>query len=1028
MNQKMKKCIKCLIIIGVMILFPASIIAQNTVRGTVKDAGDGSALPGVNISVKGTTRGIFSDENGNYQIQASASETLVFSYIGYVTQEFVVGNRTQLEVQLAADLINIDEVVVVGYGVMRKSDLTSSITKVSGETIQAMKTGNVGNALQGLAPGVLVISGSGVPGNEPTVMIRGITSINLSSSPLYVIDGMPMSTSINHLNPADIESIEVLKDASASAIYGSMASNGVIMITTKKGIVGKPTFNTEIIYGFQMMKPVYEMANVQEYVEAMNLSYRNANLTIPFPDVSQYANRKATPWWDTGISKTSPELNANFSVRGGTDLHKYSVSLGYYQQDSFYKLTPQNASWQRFTARITNDFNFAKWISAGFMLNPRFEGSGTPSNWGDYLTIDPITPIYKPAEQLTGDENEFSVYGRSDLSYVYNPVASNKRYFNRNRNIGLSGNAYIDLKPIPELVFKTYLGYDYRFQFRDQFQPDYSIDPAHEKLEVNRVERWHNLRSMYSWQNTLTWLKSFDQNNVTVMIGNTMDRSENRTLNGSRDGLPNNSEPLRELTAGTLNPSVDGNTEVTRALLSYFGRVNYNYANRYLLTATMRRDGSSKFMTRNKWANFPSASIAWQLGNENFMQSASDVVNILKLRAGWGQVGNDGIPSSVYESLLSSNYYVYNEAFVNQTWIRSLKNEDIKWETVEDISFGVDFGLWQNKWSGSVDYYVKNTKDMLFQKPYPLYSGFPSTATIWTNVGSMRSKGFDISISHRNNIQDFKYNVTLNFTTFDVEVTKMASETTVLYGAAITNSNVMRTKTEVGDEPGYFWGYKTDGIFQSEAEVNAHVNSQGALLQPRAKPGDIRFVDWNGDGAVNGDDRTKLGSPWADFTAGLNINLEYKGFDLMAHFYGSYGNELSNWDVTNGLHNGNSGTNFIKGITQKAWNGEGTSNRIPILKRSDDNENYIRFSSLHVEDGSYLRMKSLQLGYTLPKRLTNQLGVSRARIHVSGQNLLTLTNFSGTDPEIAGGTLSFGFAGWTYPQLKSILFGVNVSF
>lgn len=1008
-----------------------------TVVGTVSDE-SGNPLPGANVFVKGTMRGVSTDVNGKYQIQVTSSETLVFTYIGYITQEIEVGSRTQIDVRLAEDLLNIDEVVVVGYGVMRKSDLTSSITKISGESVQSMNTGDVSSAMQGLAPGVLVISGSGSPGAEPTVMIRGITSINLSSAPLYVVDGMPMSTSINFLNPADIENIEVLKDASASAIYGSLASNGVIMITTKKGLAGKPKFSAEVSYGIQLMKQPFEMADVSEYVRAMNSSFTNSEMS-PLTELSDPSllNRAATPWWDTGIAKMASQVNANISVRGGNDFSKYSAGISYYEQESFYKLAPREGKWQRFSARVTNDFNFAKWLTAGYMFNPRFQSSGSPGNWGDYLRIDPITPIYKPAQELTGDENEFSIYGRSDLSYIWNPVAANKRFFDRDRNLTLAGNAYIDLKPLPGLVFKSLLGYDYRFRYRDQFEPNWVIDGAHEKADINQVSRNHDLRSMFSWSNTLTYMGSYKKHNYTAMLGNTMDRVENRTMSGSRQGIPNNSEPLREISAGTLNHNVSGNTVIDRALIGYFGRVNYNYDNRYLLTATMRRDGSSKFMQRNKWANFPSVSVAWHLGNENFMKSI-DEINILKLRAGWGQVGNQGIPSAVYESLLSGSgndgFYVYQENSVNRVHISSLKNEDIKWETVEDTSFGIDFGLWKNKLSGSIDYYIKNTRDMLFQKPYPLYSGFPSSAQIWTNIGTMRSKGWDLALTYRNSIKDFKYSATLNFTTFDVKVTQMASDTPI-YGAAITNTTVYRNVTEVGEEPGYFWGYVMDGIFQTQAEVDAHVNKEGVALQPYAKPGDVRFLDTDKDGRISGNDRKKLGSPWADFTAGLNINLGYKGFDLMMHFYGSYGNDIANYDVTNGLHNGTNGANFIKGINEKAWHGQGTSNRIPILRRSDVNESFYKFSSLHVEDGSYLKLKNVQLGYTLPSNLTKDLGISGVRVYLSGQNLLTFTKFTGVDPEVSGGgrddgftSRAFGFAGWQYPQLRTFIFGINFNF
>ena len=1019
----MKQYFKYLILWG-MIFFPASLLAQTMLKGTVTDAGDGSTMPGVNIHIKGTTRGVITDATGNYQIEASASDVLVFSFVGYITQEFAVENRTQIDVQLESDIISIDEVVVVGYGVTKKSDLTSSIVKVKGDDLRTMSTGNATIALQGKAPGVQVVAQGGQPGAVPKVFIRGFTSLNLTTDPLFVVDGMPRGNDINFLNTNEIESIEVLKDASASAIYGSLASNGVIMITTKKGIAGKPVFNVDMTYGLQLMKQPVDMCNVPDYITFMNTSYANAGLG-QILDPALYAGREATDWWNACVRKSSPQMNASIGIQGGTEKHRYSVSVNYYQQDSFY----EKGSWNKFTARVSNDNDFAKWISAGFTLAPRYERSGWPgaasltdmSNvWVSSMRIDPITPIYKPADELTGDENEYSIYSFSDLSYVWNPVAIIKRHFNKIENSALGGTAYIDIKPISGLVFKSMIGYDFRLYQRNDFIPNYVSDAAHDKRDQNQVYREHNLYSSYSWQNTLTYMTSFDRHHLTAMVGTTADRNKESLLNGSRDALPNNSDVLREINAGTTLHNVNGSSAMN-SLLSYFGRVNYNFDRRYYLTATYRRDGSSKFMPNNKWATFPSASAAWQISNEDFMKSLSDIVNSLKLRVGWGQVGNQNLLATIYEARLGMNYYVSNGAPVNTAVIQTNKNEDIKWETVEDINFGVDFGLWQNRLSGSVEYYVKNTKDMIFRRSYPYYSGFPQNAQIWSNVGSMRSKGFEFLLDYKDNVQDFRYNVTLTFTTFNVTATTLPDGSKILYG------DNEKTRTEEGMDPGYFYGYKADGIFQNWTEINAHTSEHGDLLQSAARPGDIRFLDLNGDGVLNGEDRTKIGSPWADFTAGLTIALEYKGFDLLANFYGSYGNDLV-YQTKNDLYNGISGHNHAADILQKAWHGEGTSNDIPILSRNDPNQNFVRFSSFYIEDGSFLRMKNLQLGYTLPGKLTGNWGISRLRFYVSGQNLWTLTKFSGIEPEIGGNVLNFGFTGWNYPVLKSVHFGLNLNF
>ncbi|MDR1763455.1 MAG: TonB-dependent receptor [Dysgonamonadaceae bacterium] len=1009
---------KYLILILLTVISLAVNAQQKSVSGRVISAENSEPLAGVSVVIKNNPSvGTSTDLSGNFRISASPADVLLFSYLGYSTKEQAVGAQTVFDIVLESDLKSLDEIVVVGYGVAKKSDLTSSISSIKGDALSSMTVGNVTQSLQGKVAGVQVVAGSGAPGSTPKVLIRGFSSLNLSTDPLYVVDGVPMGTNVNFLNPNEIESMEVLKDASASAIYGSLASNGVIMVTTKRGIEGKPVFNAELTYGIQTMKSPYQMTNAQNYVKYMNSAFVNGGLTELF-NASEYASAPTTDWWGNTVNSSSPQMNAGISVQGGSQAYRYAASVNWYQQDDFYK--NGGDGWKKFTARISTDFKFSKYVSAGLMFNPRRETWGSPSNWQDALRIDPLTPIYKPESELTGDENEYSIYGRSDLSYVWNPVAADKRFYNKSGYYALGGNAYLDINPVAELTFRTLIGYDIKAQEGDVFEPDFSIDAAHEYQELNKVSRNQDIYTSYSWQNTLTWLKSFGRNNLTAMLGMTMDRSISKTLSGSSQKLPNNSEILREIDAGTMNPQVSG-TLATSSLLSYFGRAAYNFDRRYYLTATYRRDGSSKFMANNKWAVFPSASAAWQITNEDFMKN-QDVFSSLRLRAGWGRVGNQNLPSGVYESLIGQSYYAApSNQYVNTTYISTLKNEDIKWETVEDINLGLDFALWNNRFSGSVEYYVKNTRDMLFQKPFPYYSGFPSDALIWANVGSMQSKGFEFLLNYRNSAGKFNYDISLTFTTFDVTTTELADGAKIVYG------NSEKTKTVEGDEPAYYYGYVADGIFQNQTEINAHTCEHGNFLQPKARPGDIRFLDINGDGVLDGNDRTKIGSPWADFTAGLNISLSYSGVDLLANFYASYGNDLVN-GVKNELHNGTTGQGLVADINEIAWHGEGTSNDIPILSRVDNNENYIKFSSFYVEDGSFLRLKNLQLGYTLPKKALAPLGVQKLRLYVAAQNLLTLTKFQGIEPEVAGDILSFGFSGWNYPVQKTFLAGINLTF
>ena len=1002
------------IIFSIITLFTCLVTkAQIIVTGTVVDA-ENEPLIGVNILEEGTTNGNITDLNGRYSITvANANSKLSYSYISYKTVTQTVGNRKVINVTLQEDSETLQEVVVVGFGVQKKSDLTSSISSVKGKEIRSMNVSNATESLQGKVAGVTIV-GAGNPGGQPKVMIRGFSTINLTTDPLYVVDGVPMSEGINFLNPNEIESIEVLKDASASAIYGSRASNGVIMVTTRKGVEGKPSFYLDANYGIQQMKNPYDMASAYEYANILNTANHQSGYPEPFDNPDQYIG-KTTNWWGAGIREFTPSFNVSMGVQGGTEKNKYSVSLNYSQQDSFY----EKGGYKRFTARVTNDYKFNKYFSAGFTLNPRYENWGNPTNWADFNRIDPITPIYKPEEELTGTENEYSIYSRSP-STVWNPVATVARWKQHNVSYALSSSAYLEIRPIKDLVIRSQASVEIDSRISDDFSPDFVIDPANEFQTNNSITRNSPVYRNWSVQNTLTYLKTFaDKHNFTAMVGNTFEEWNSTTLWGSYDKMPNNSDPLQELDAGTINPRTGGNLSTT-SLLSYLGRITYNYADKYYLTATYRVDGSSKFMDKNKWASFPSASVAWRISNETFMEGVKSVVNSLKLRAGWGRVGNQNLPSGVYMSQLGQDYYVLGDNMVNTVYPSVVKNSDVKWETVEDFNFGLDYGLFDNRLSGSFEYYVKNTRDMLFLKAYPSYSGYPGDAKIWTNVGSMRSKGFEMSMSYNDQWGDFTLGATLNLTTFNVEMTELTGDKDPLYG------NGERTKTVQGDEPGYFYGYVTDGLFQNQTELNRHTNNEGKFLQPNAKVGDIRFKDLNGDGKLDAYDRTKIGSPWADVTMGLNLNFGWKNFDLVANFYASIGNDLVNENIKELYNTSGAGgkTNKVSGLGEMAWHGEGTSNYVPRLSVEDHNENFAKFSSFYVEDGSYLRLKNLQLGYTFK----NIPMIKKLRLYVAGQNLFTITNFTGVEPEVSGSVTSFGFAGWTYPVQRVYSVGANITF
>ncbi|MDA6070109.1 TonB-dependent receptor [Flavobacterium sp. AC] len=1001
----------------IVLLCSVATFGQITVKGTVKDKGN-VPIPGVNVAVKGTATTGATDFDGNFTISVPSNNAQIeFSFIGFANKTVAVGDKTVLNITLEESSQVLDEIVVVGYAAVKKSDVTSSISSIKGKELQTMTVGNVAESLQGKVAGVQV-TGQGGPGAQPRVLIRGISTVNLSTDPLYVIDGIPMGTSINFLSNNEIESMEVLKDASASAIYGSRASNGVILITTKKGKAGKTRFNFDMSSGMQIMNNPYNMANAQSYATIINKAYNNSGYADYLPNPSQY-NGKTTDWWKAGIKSGAPVTNASLGVSGGSDTHTYSISLNYYNSESIYEV----GGWERITMRINNDFKFSDKFSAGITLNPRYETWGAPNNWADFDKIDPITPIYKPADQLTGLENEYSIYARSP-SYVWNPVAAVKRYDDFTDQYNLNTNGYLQYQPIKGLVIRTQASIEVGDKTQSIFKPDFVIDAAHEKAEINSVERTNTTNVDWTWQNTATYTRSFaGKHNASLMIGNTMEEYNGNDLWGYGEGVPNNSEEMREVNAATKNRNSKGNSW-SNSLMSYISRFSYNYDNKYYFTGTFRRDGSSKFMTNNKWANFPSASVSWRILNEGFMEPAKEVLSDLRFRAGWGKVGNQGLPAAVYQSNIGQGFYPIGGIIADTSFPSSMANKDIKWETVEDISFGLDFGFWKNKLSGSLEYYQKKTNDMLFKKQFPTYSGFPDYSTIWTNVGSMQSSGIDLLVSYKDKKGDFSYGVDVTFTTVNVEMLSLSSEGERLYGAG------NRTLTVKGEQPGYFYGYVADGLFQNQTQLNAHTDEHGTKLQPYAQVGDIRFKDVNGDGKIDDKDRTKIGSPWADYNVGLNLTFAYKQFDLVANFYSSIGNDIVNENIKD-LYNGASLTNKVSGLEQMAWHGEGTSNYVPRLSKDDNNENFTKFSSFYVEDGSFVRMKNLQFGFSF----YNKFGLDKLRISLSGQNLWTWTKYTGVDPEVAGGdekkddrVKGSGFGGWNYPVQPTILMGLNVAF
>lgn len=1014
---------KQIIIACLLLLSLCGYAQQVTVKGTVTSATDGDMLIGTSVQVKGTSNGTITGIDGDYSIaNVGRDAVLVFSYIGFETQEVRVDGQTTINVLLQEATDMLDEVVVIGYGVVRKSDLTSSISTVKGEQITEVTTGNAMDALQGKVNGVQVMGGGG-PGTSPRVLIRGVTTVN-GSNPLYVVDGMPVGDNINFLNSNDIESMEVLKDASASAIYGTRGSNGVILITTKKGSAGATRFSFSSSVGFQTISDP-DMAKASEYEKVFKARYTNDGRTPIWNSKDNITDAEGTDWWNETVNKTALVQNYAFGVSGGNEKLVYNLSLGYFRNNSQYDV----GYWDKINVRLNTEYTFNRFVKMGFDIAPRVESwDDTPDQFNSAMSMDPTTPIYRPESEWV--DNEYNNYQRSYNNQTWNPVASVARQNKSSREYGAILNPYLQITPLKGLTLRTQFGVNAHIRRTDEFTPEFEIDQL-EKATYSKASREMTEWLDWNWTNTVNYMNTFaEKHNFNVMAGFTAERFAEYKVLGSRENTPNNSSNLQEVDAGTLNQQSEGNTTYS-SLLSYIGRVMYNYDYRYYLTASLRADGSSKFPTGNKYAFFPSVSAAWRLSGESFME-AQDVIDNLKLRVGWGRVGNQSIDNSAYLTLLGTADAVFgtNQNRVPGTTVSSVGNKNLKWEIVEDYNLGLDMSFLNSRLDVTFDVYQKKSHDMLYKKQNIFAVGYPDwNSQVTMNIGSMKATGWELSLNWRDKInKDLQYNVGLNLSSVKNKAIKLSGDGPI-YTGGFNSDQIIRN--EDGGEIARFYGYVADGLFQNWSEVYAHTDEYGNILQPNAQPGDIRFKDLNNDGVIDENDKTYIGNAYPDLMIGFNLGFNYKNFDFTANFYGTIGNDIFN--TTKGLYSGSNGSNVYAGTYNKAWNGEGTSNDIPRLTVNDNNQNYTRVSSFYVEDGSYFRCKLLQVGYTLPKKLTNG---SELRVSFSAQNLFTITGYSGMDPErpLLGKSLTessvieTGIDWVSYPNPRTFLFGIDLKF
>ncbi|HOO95905.1 MAG TPA: TonB-dependent receptor [Proteiniphilum sp.] len=1042
---------------------------QVNLTGRVKDE-NGEPVIGANISVPGTTTGTVTDYDGYYALTVPKGSTLRFSYIGYLDREYNITSQTQLNVQLLEDTEVLDELIVVGYGVQRKSVVTAAISKVTAEELNVTRPSRVEDALKGKVSGVQITQSSGQPGSDSKVRIRGIGTIN-NSEPLYIVDGMIVGGGINYLNPVDIESVEILKDAASAAIYGARAANGVILVTTKKGTKGKASVNYDVSYGWQNPWKKREILNAEEYMVIMNEMQLNDGNLPRYNNEQVMGAGVGTDWQDETFYYNAPVQNHQVSVSGGSDDLLYFLSFGFFDQAGIVGGNYDKSNYRRYSLRSNStytvfeadDRSFLNKVTVGANIGySRDKSTGIETNseygsiLGSALTFSPLVSVYADEATAAGilaqyphavtDGDRVFSLPPAGFQEIANPVGMlHQPSAGFNNSDKFVSSFWGELQILPELKFRTTYGADLAFWGYDSYTFPYFLATQGKDQQFSTVQS--EMNRGYSWQleNYLSYAKSFNEvHNLSAVAGVSASRYRYRNLGGNDRDLLETSPSKANINSAIADRQLErawggtGGYDFT-GTASYFGRVDYNYAERYMLQATMRRDGSTSFGPNNKWGVFPSFSVGWNMTNEAFMANRPEWFDYMKLRFSWGKNGNDRIGNFLYTSLMNGgqNYYFGGGYQVNEADPAKvgeitgsmqygsspgyIPNPNVKWEESVQTDLGLEARFLNSRLTFGFDYFVKATNDMLMYQPIPSYVGLGAPIA---NVGDMENRGVEFELGWKNSAGDFNYFIAANASYLQNKLINLGNETgEQIYENAGASGVGSYVKGMNGEVFPYFYGFKTDGLFQNQAEVDGYVNGEGARLQPTAKPGDVRFVDHNGDGTISDDDKTKIGKGAPDWTYGLTLGADWKGFDANLFFQGTYGNDIFDFAQRGDIPAANRPAWILD-----RWHGEGTSNRMPRMTSANPNSNW-RSSDLYIKDGSYVRLKSAQLGYTLPDALTKKISIQRLRLYVSADNLLTFTGYDGFDPEIAsGGYTTIGIDRGIYPQARTISLGANISF
>lgn len=1011
----------------------------NQITGTVTDE-TGNPLPGVSIVFKGTVNGTVTQPDGTYRVEKDNNvQTLVFSFIGMETKEVKVNGQSIIDVVLSEESTFLNEIVAIGYGIKQKKDLTGAVSVVDVNEISSIPVAGVDQMMQGKMAGV-DITGDYAPGGGVSVRVRGFSTIR-NNDPLYIIDGVPVESGINMINPNDIESLQVLKDASSASIYGSRAANGVIIITTQKGKNENATISFDSYFGIQTAANLLTPLSAQEYGDLLWQALYNDGKT-PSNDIYGDGSTAVIPaFLDENSRVPSADLNwvkeimqnalvqsYNLNIAKGKENTFYNFSLGYFDQEGLIKYT----DFKRISARFNSQSTFFGRLVIGENLSLSHSWANqteTNSVLGGIVYDAYKYPSVAPVYDLDGN------YAGAFLSDIRNPLA--ELYYNQDdtyKKLKLFGNVFAELEVVDGLKVKSNFGVDYGTSYRRNFNPKYQETGAHNPSTKSTLSTGHSWKFDWVWTNTINYSQIFEKHQVDLLAGMEAIESVYEGFSASREGFPYEDENFRFLDAGDSGIQRNSGSGSRWSLISYFAKADYVFNNRYLVSFTFRRDGSSR-LGNNKWGNFPAFSMGWRVSQEEFFPS--EKISNLKLRFGWGQNGNQDVPpyatiESYYSNATYSNYAINGEQYAVQTGFTQSRNgnADLKWETTTQTNVGIDLGFWSNRLNVTADYFIKNTKNLLLERPLPPIAG-GTNQTVWDNVGEMQNKGFELLFDYQSKVTNqLSWNASLNVTHVKNKLTTLPEDIDFIslpssYLHSV-NFDQETSRTEVGQPISSFFGYRNLGIFKNQAEIDAH------QVQPNAQPGDLKFEDIDDDGNLDGDDRDFIGSPHPDFTYGLNLGMQYKDFDVSLFFNGSVGNEV--WDLTRyyGDFYNLSAYNKLD-RTLDAWSSGNSSGSVPRLSLDDPNNN-IRPSSYYISDASYLRLKNITVGYTF-NDLAKKLNSTRMRVYLQVQNLFTITGYEGLDPEVGlqsytseHRNLDIGVDRGLYPLSRTFMIGLNLNF